>query len=205
VLSSINLISHASDKIGMDMFYSNLPLAPLPLVAPPQLDLWESPTKVDHSFDAFEDLVSLFALPTPEIPKKAIETTAPANLSRAELQDLTKQIASQHGIPETIFFNQIKQESNFNPRALSRSGAVGLGQLMPATAKELGVADPLNPIDNLNGAARYLKQQYDHFGSWPLALAAYNAGPGNVRHFNGIPPFAETQHYVATILTQSQS
>lgn len=116
-----------------------------------------------------------------------------------EYQGVISQASSTHGVPANILTNLIRTESNFNPRAGSRVGARGLAQFMPATAKALGVNvdDPQSSID---GAARYLKQLYDQFGSWPLALAAYNSGPGNVRKYGGIPPFKETQNYVKKIL-----
>ncbi len=93
----------------------------------------------------------------------------------------------------------IRAESAFNPRALSPKGAQGLGQLMPATARMLGVRDPWKPEQNLDGAVRYFSAQLARFGSVPLALAAYNAGPHRVVEYDGIPPFRETRAYVAKI------
>ena len=95
-----------------------------------------------------------------------------------------------------LFEAMIQRESAFDPKAVSPKGAQGLGQLMPGTAADLGVADPFDPIANLNGAARYLVEQLDRFGSIDLALAAYNAGPGAVAKHGGVPPFAETRAYV---------
>ena len=95
-----------------------------------------------------------------------------------------------------LFEAMIQRESAFDPIAVSPKGARGLGQLMPGTAADLGVADPFDPIANLNGSARYLVEQLDHFGSAELALAAYNAGPSAVAKHGGIPPFAETRAYV---------
>lgn len=107
--------------------------------------------------------------------------------------------ARRYGIPEDIFLRMIGAESSWNQGAVSPKGATGLGQLMPGTARELGV-DPTDPLQNIEGSARYLSQQYNEFGEWPLALAAYNAGPGAVRKHGGIPPYAETQAYVPKIM-----
>ena len=112
---------------------------------------------------------------------------------------LASQIAQQEGVPTDLFLRLVNQESRFRPNAVSEAGAMGLAQLMPGTARDLGV-DPNDPVQNLTGGARYLRQQLDAFGTPELALAAYNAGPGNVRKYGGIPPFKETQNYVSTIL-----
>lgn len=99
-----------------------------------------------------------------------------------------------------LFTSMIHRESNFNPSAISPAGAKGLGQLMPATAKELGVCDAFSARQNLDGAARYLTSMLDRFGSPELALAAYNAGPDAVEKYGGVPPYRETNQYVADIL-----
>ncbi|RWI46368.1 MAG: lytic transglycosylase domain-containing protein [Mesorhizobium sp.] len=99
-----------------------------------------------------------------------------------------------------LFAAMIHRESNFNPAAVSPAGAGGLGQLMPATARELGVCDVFSAQDNLQGSARYLTLMLYQFGSPELALAAYNAGPGAVRRYGGIPPYRETRQYVADIV-----
>ncbi|WP_293573298.1 lytic transglycosylase domain-containing protein [Phaeobacter sp.] len=106
--------------------------------------------------------------------------------------------AAKHGVPEELFLRLVQQESNWNPQAKSHKGALGLAQLMPATARDLSV-DPLDPKQNLEGGARYLAEQYRKFGSWRLALAAYNAGPEAVRKHGGVPPYRETQAYVRKI------
>ncbi|WP_233491823.1 lytic transglycosylase domain-containing protein [Nioella nitratireducens] len=112
---------------------------------------------------------------------------------------VAREAARRHGVPEDLFLRLVTQESGWDPRAESVRGALGLAQLMPDTAARLGV-DPLNETQNLDGGARYLAQQYRRFGSWRLALAAYNAGPEAVVAHDGIPPFAETQDYVRAIL-----
>ena len=108
-------------------------------------------------------------------------------------------IAQRNGINPDLFLRLIQTESRFKPNAVSPMGAQGLAQLMPGTAADLGV-DPADPLQNLEGGARYLRQQLDTFKDPKLALAAYNAGPGNVRKYGGIPPFPETQAYVAKIM-----
>ncbi|MCG7492608.1 lytic transglycosylase domain-containing protein [Thalassobius sp. Cn5-15] len=113
--------------------------------------------------------------------------------------DMARSAARRHNIPETMFLKLVQQESGFNAKAVSPKGALGLAQLMPATAKTLGV-DPRDPYENLEGGARYLAEQYRAFGSWRLALAAYNAGPGAVKKHGGIPPYKETRNYVRIIL-----
>ncbi|MEM1075804.1 MAG: lytic transglycosylase domain-containing protein [Pseudomonadota bacterium] len=117
---------------------------------------------------------------------------------RGEFLDMAKQAARKHGVPEGLFLRLVQQESGWNPRAKSHKGALGLAQLMPGTARLLRV-DPMNPRENLEGGARYLKEQFDTFGNWHLALAAYNAGPEAVRKHGGIPPYKETQNYVRVI------
>lgn len=106
--------------------------------------------------------------------------------------------ARQHGVPEDLFLRLVQQESGWKVNARSHKGALGLAQLMPQTARVLGV-DPYNVEQNLEGGARYLAQQYRKFGDWRLALAAYNAGPGAVERYNGIPPYKETRNYVRII------
>ena len=116
-----------------------------------------------------------------------------------EYLEVAKAAARKHGVPEDLFLRLVQQESGWNPGAVSVKGATGLAQLMPDTASLLGV-DINDPADNLDGGARYLRMMYDKFGSWRLALAAYNAGPGAVEQHDGIPPYAETENYVKAIL-----
>jgi len=108
--------------------------------------------------------------------------------------------ATANGIDPALLAGLVKQESGFNPNAGSGAGARGLTQLMPGTASGLGVSNVLDPVQSLNGGAKYLKQQLDAFGGdVTKALAAYNAGPGAVQRFGGVPPYAETQNYVRIV------
>ena len=117
---------------------------------------------------------------------------------RGQFLSLAKDAARRYGVPEDLFLRLIQQESGWQPGAISHKGAIGLAQLMPFTAKALAV-DPYDPKQNLDGGARYLSRQYREFGSWRLALAAYNAGPGAVKKYGGVPPYKETQNYVRII------
>ena len=112
---------------------------------------------------------------------------------------MAKAAARKYGIPEDLFLRLVQQESGWNQGAVSAKGAVGLAQLMPATAARLGV-DENDAQQNLEGGAHYLSMMYDRFGSWKLALAAYNAGPEAVDQYGGIPPYEETKGYVVAIL-----
>ncbi|TMM54462.1 lytic transglycosylase domain-containing protein [Sulfitobacter sabulilitoris] len=111
---------------------------------------------------------------------------------------MARAAAQRHGIPEDLFLRLVQQESGWNPKARSHKGAFGLAQLMPQTARVLRV-DSSDPYQNLDGGARYLKQQHRTFGDWRLALAAYNAGPGAVKKYGGVPPYRETKAYVRII------
>jgi soluble lytic murein transglycosylase-like protein len=141
---------------------------------------------------------------TPNAKKKktdASDDTAPAFTGnyKGEYLEVAKAAAAKHGVPEDLYLRLVQQESGWNPGAVSPKGAVGLAQLMPSTADHLGV-DIDNPAENLDGGARYLRRMYDKFGSWRLALAAYNAGPGAVEEHDGVPPYDETTAYVLAIL-----
>jgi len=137
--------------------------------------------------------------PRAEVPSAYDAGPAYSGAYRGQYLDLARSAARRHGVPEDLFLRLVQQESGWNPRARSHAGAMGLAQLMPGTAQYLGVRDVWDPYQNLDGGARYLREQYESFGSWRLALAAYNAGPEAVRRHNGVPPFRETRNYVQVI------
>lgn len=117
---------------------------------------------------------------------------------------LIEQASQANNVDPKLFTAVIEAESDFDPNCRSKTGAMGLSQLMPDTAKSLGVTDPFNPQQNLMGGAKYLRQMLDQFGAIEPALAAYNAGPGAVHKFGGIPPYDETKAYVAKIMERYQ-
>jgi len=134
---------------------------------------------------------------------KLSNSTSTSSSSSSNYDEIIQAAAEKYQIPEKLISSVIKVESNFNANATSYAGASGLMQLMPSTAKSLGVQNVFNPTDNIMGGAKYLKQMLTKYnGNIELALAAYNAGPGNVDKYGGIPPFKETQNYVNKV-TQS--
>jgi len=136
---------------------------------------------------------------TPIIPAWAYTDTTPPPVP-AQYAPLLKQAATAANVSPTLLSALVWQESRWNPQAVSPKGAIGLAQLMPATARYLGV-NPVDPAANLIGGARYLRQLLDEFdGDVEKALAAYNAGPGRVRNAGGVPAIAETRAYVASIV-----
>jgi soluble lytic murein transglycosylase-like protein len=144
-------------------------------------------------------LASAQAAPTQTSPSAATSGTD-ASAFGAEIDAA----AASNGIDPALLKGLVSQESGFDPSARSGAGAVGLTQLMPGTAASLGVSNPLDPAQSLQGGAKYLRQQLDRFGGDArLALAAYNAGPGAVAKYGGVPPYSETQNYVNSVMAKA--
>jgi len=120
--------------------------------------------------------------------------------SKTTFDDLIKEYAQKYQIDHRLAKRLIEAESNFDPDAVSPRGAMGLMQLMPQTCQDLGIKDPFDERENLEGGMRYLRGLLNQFGSLPLALAAYNAGPSRVKEYGGIPPYSETQEFVKKVI-----
>ena len=154
------------------------------------------------------------APPDETIEKTISEEIAPERVSAVELKskidlkaqstnvdEIVEVYAQKYGVDSDLIKALIKQESNFNPNATSKKGAMGLMQLMPKTAEALGVSDAYNPNQNIEGGVKYLKSLLDKYeNNQELALAAYNAGPSAVKKYGGVPPYKETQKYVSAIM-----
>lgn len=132
-------------------------------------------------------------------------TTATSSGQKTDYDDIIKKASDTYGIPEKMIKAVIKQESGFNTNATSGAGAAGLMQLMPATATSLGVTNSYDAEQNIMAGTKYLKQMLNQFGDYKTMLAAYNAGPGNVSKYGGIPPFTETKNYVNKIMNTFNS
>src|SRR5687767_15719534 len=129
----------------------------------------------------------------------AIRTTRPRAANASRFESIVQQHASRQALRPELVRAVIQVESGFDPRATSPKGAMGLMQLMPDTARSLGVVDAYDPEENIRGGTAYLRQLLNKYGSEQLALAAYNAGPGAVDRYDGVPPYRETKHYVRKV------
>jgi soluble lytic murein transglycosylase-like protein len=118
-----------------------------------------------------------------------------------KIDNAIEKASTKHGVEKALIRAIIKQESNFNVNALSHANAQGLMQIIPGTAKLLGITNVWDIEQNIDGGTRYIKDQLNTFGDLRLALAAYNAGPNNVRKYKGVPPFRETQDYVVKVIS----
>jgi len=145
-------------------------------------------------------LIALFPASTILQPNVEVDTEFEVVPAKKAYEDLIQEAARTYDLDPALIRAVMQTESAFHPYVVSRAGAEGLMQLMPALADEMGVSDSFDPRENIMGGARYLKQLYDqHNGNIALTLASYNAGPGNVRRYGGVPPFKETRSYVKKI------
>ncbi len=146
-----------------------------------------------------------YEAPTPPASRvtPVVAVVLESAVSATGLGQLIDRLAKHHGVNPKLAHALIKVESNYQPRAVSAKGAMGLMQLMPSTARQYAVQDPFDPTQNLSAGLQHLRSLLDRFGKGreSLALAAYNAGEGAVSRYGGIPPFRETQNYVRRILS----
>ncbi|MBU6429966.1 MAG: lytic transglycosylase domain-containing protein [Cyanobacteria bacterium REEB65] len=146
---------------------------------------------VEQVLDRIQQISARFVPVAPPGPKSG---------ASGAFGSLLDSVAASNHLDPKLVQAVMQAESGGDPTATSQKGAMGLMQLMPETAKDLGVQDPYDPAQNLQGGAKFLRQMLDQFGNVPEALAAYNAGPNAVTKYGGIPPYSETQHYVREVL-----
>jgi soluble lytic murein transglycosylase-like protein len=153
---------------------------------------------------AYQTLTPTVTPTSGQIPVSAGVSASTGGEAGSAYAPLIDQAAARNGLDPAVLYGLIQQESGFDPNATSSAGALGLTQLMPSTASSLGVSEPLNPAQSIEGGARYLGQLMQQFaGNTTDALAAYNAGPGAVQQYGGVPPYAETQQYVTNVLANA--
>ncbi len=158
---------------------------------------------------SLDNLWSKFSTHSQSLLDSKLDATSPVEETitntttskKTDFDDIISKASSLYNVPEKLIKSVIQQESNFNPTAKSYAGASGLMQLMPATAKSLGIEDIFDPTENIMGGSKYLGQMLSRYDdNIEKALAAYNAGPGNVDKYDGIPPFQQTKNYVNTVM-----
>lgn len=159
-------------------------------------------TSAPNHFDSvLEAETVVYAIPESTKTQTPTKTEKANMTAPSELKNIFLHAAQKYGIDVNLLKAVAKTESNFNPNSTSAAGAMGIMQLMPDTAKSLGVTNAYDPEENIIGGAKYLSQLLNKYNdNVPLALAAYNAGPGNVDKYNGIPPFEETKNYVKKVM-----
>ena len=185
------------DHVGIYIGDNQMIEAPRPGKNVQVSEVYETPTAIRRILPDTAAIPGAVSGAIPGVSAKLAPGTPYGSLFEAASQ--------QYGVSATLLAAVARQESSFNPSATSPAGAQGLMLLMPATAKGLGVANPYDPTQAVDGAARLLRTLLDRFGSTELALAAYNAGPGAVLRYDGIPPYPETTNYVRSIMANLEA
>ena len=189
----------------------------LPASAADQPQRYSSVVRPDQRTGKLVRSVVLVSRPVTEqkVPETVVKARVVTNAEPAPapqappptgIDEAVERIAAQHALPPQLIHSVIKVESNYNPYAISVKGAQGLMQLIPETARRFGVVNAFNPVENIQGGAKYLRYLLDLYDqNYPLALAAYNAGEAAVAKYGGIPPYAETQNYVILVRKQLEA
>jgi soluble lytic murein transglycosylase-like protein len=165
-------------------------------------DVQKTPSYRKVAYEPPPDGLRIFAPSTSHATLVLRRTGRPAWRADDETFDpLIRSASRTHGVPAALVKAVIAAESSFDASAVSPKGAMGLMQLMPATARELGVDDAFHSEQNVQGGTRYLRELYDRYGDWLRTLAAYNAGPEAVDRYDGVPPYGETREYVKRVLS----
>lgn len=198
------IVMNGAGHIGIYVGDGKMIHAPKPGDAVKISTVWATPTAIRRVIPETAAPAAGGAPAVPAALAAALRMSPGSGSGAAPYQQMFDAATAKHGLPRGLLSAVAKTESAYNPKAVSGAGARGLMQIMPGTARDLRV-DPMNPAQAVDGAARLLASHLKTFGSVPLALAAYNAGPGNVKKYGGIPPFTETQNYVRKVTAAQEA
>lgn len=196
----MNTLNNSNSTLGSTAGFQNQTASPLTLNTLGGLNVNANQNIATNLYSNYRNTYTENAEKTNTIKPVSSDTG-----KKTDYDAVIKKASETYGIPEKMIKAVIQQESGFNPNVSSHVGASGLMQLMPATARSLGVTDIYDPAQNIMAGTKYLKQMLNQFGDYTTMLAAYNAGPGNVSKYGGIPPFNETQNYVKKVMANYQA